>query len=71
MERLYEVLMKLPRKNLIHLMFDALDEMQTYNGRTKMCCICYAMGCKESDDGKSYTIPSLRKIKENTDSCLF
>lgn len=70
-DELYELLMKLPRKNLIGCMMQALDEMQSWNGRTRTHCICTALGCEETvkDDGSAtYKVPPLKKIKENTDS---
>ena len=69
-DKLYELLMKLPRKNLIGCMMQALDEMQSWNGRSRLHCICMAMGCDEKmkDDGNStWTVPSLKEIKDNTD----
>lgn len=68
-ERLYELLLKLPRRNLVHIMWEALDLMQQYNGRSKMYCIAMAIGAKEDSkqDGK-YSIPSAQKIKENSES---
>lgn len=68
-DKLYTLLEKLPRQNLIHLMWDALDEMQAYNGRTRTTCICMAMGANEKVDenGKSrYSIKSIKDLKEHT-----
>ena len=72
-ERLYEILMKLPRANLINLMWAALDEMQAYNGRTRLDCVILAIGdateCKEKDNGTmSYKIKSLEELKRNTET---
>ena len=47
---LYNYLMKLPKANLINLMWSALDEMQAYNGRSRMFCIMEAMGAELADD---------------------
>lgn len=72
-DKLYELLMKLPRKNLISVMMQALDEMQAWNGRTRLHCICIALGCEEkmqNDGSQSYKVPSLKEIKENTDCFL-
>lgn len=70
-DRLYEILMKLPRKNLIHCMLEALDEMQSWNGRTKTYCITKALGGEsvERDDGVYYKMPSLKKMREHTEHC--
>ena len=73
-DRLYEILIKLPRKNLISLMWGALDIMQGYNGRTREGCILEAMGSEvlnnEKTGGFKYRLPAtLKEIKENTD-CL-
>jgi hypothetical protein len=72
-ENLYDLLLKLPKKNLINLMWNALDEMKTYNGRNKTYCICEALGCKEEEkDGKStWVIPNMSEMKKNTDICGF
>jgi len=70
-DALYELLMKLPRKNLIGCMAQAIDEMEQWNGRSRTHCICTALGCKENmkEDGSStWTVPSLKDIKKNTDS---
>jgi|GEM_PF-6773429 len=70
-EKLYEMLEKLPRNNLIHLMWQALDEMQAWNGRSRQECIMIAMGSavesKEKDDGTTkYKIKSLAELKRQT-----
>ena len=71
-DQIYELLEKLPRKNLIHLMWGALEIMQGYNGRTRQGCILEAMGAdiKNNDRGTlSYKIPNtLKEIKENTEN---
>jgi len=48
-DALYEKLTKLPRKNLIALMWEALDYMQEWNGRTRTHCICKALGMPEGE----------------------
>lgn len=67
-DQLYELLLKLPKENIINLMYSALDEMQMYNGRTITQCICTSLGCEEEEkDGKSYwKLPTLKVIKERT-----
>ena len=69
-EKLYELLMKLPKKNLINIMWSALDEMQAYNGRTRMYCIMESIGADitELEDGRyKYLPPSISEIKKNSD----
>lgn len=71
-DNLYETLTKLPRKNLIHLMWQALDEMQAWNGRSRQECIMIALGdsveAKENETtGKlSWSIKSLAELKRHT-----
>jgi hypothetical protein len=71
-DKLYEILTKLPRRNLIHLMWDALDEMQAYNGRSRQECIMLAVGNAaeskehESTGEISYRIKSLAELKRST-----
>jgi len=71
-DQVYELLEKLPRRNLIHLMWEALDIMKGYNGRTRQGCILEAMGSAviNNDRGTfSYKLPkTLKLIKENTES---
>ena len=72
-ERLYEILEKLPRKNLINLMWDALDIMEGNGSMGRQGCIMEAMGSEVSDNMKTggfkYRLPStLKAIKENTDT---
>ena len=70
-DALYENLMKLPKSNIIALMWAALDEMQAYNGRTRTFCIVEAAGGEvvEGEDGRTkYRLPSVAKMKENTNS---
>lgn len=72
-DRLYETLTKLPKKNLINLMWTALDEMQAYNGRSRTTCLMLAMGnaveSKESESGGTkYRIKSLAELKRETET---
>ncbi len=70
-DRLYEVLEKLPRKNLIHLMWEALDYMSQWNGRSRQECILMGMGAepKTNEKGRtSYRVQSLAEVKRNTES---
>ena len=75
-DRLYEILTKIPRKNLIHLMWQALDEMKAYNGRSRQECIMLAIEpaseSKEREDGIiSYKIKSLAELKRVTENMGF
>ncbi len=68
---IYERLLKLPRKNLINLMWESLDFMQQYNGRSKLECIMLSLGSEElynEKDQKIWNIPSIKKMKEVTDN---
>ncbi len=68
-EKLYELLMKMPKKNLINIMWDALDVMQAYNGRTKMFCIMESIGAVAHEDEYgciTYSIPKINEIKKLT-----
>lgn len=68
-EKLYDFLMELPKRNLINLMWEALDHMQAYNGRSRTACICMAMDCEEieKDNGRvTFKPPSIKQVKENT-----
>jgi hypothetical protein len=68
-DRLYDLLLKLPRKNLIHLMWDALDEMQAYNGRSKTHCVATAMGLKpDNSEPTKWKVTSLAEIKRHTEN---
>lgn len=65
-DKLYDFLLKLPRANLIHLMWSTLDEMQYYNGQSRTAAIVRALDAKESKDG--WKLPTLKKVRESTDS---
>ena len=64
-DSLYTLLMKLPRANLINLFWEALDEMQSYNGHSKLHCIMSALGAEEIEEGK-WKRPSFSEAKKNT-----
>ena len=66
-DRLYEMLLLLPRRNLLNLMLMALDEMQAYNGKSRGAAIMEAL-CAEYVPDKGYKIPSLKIIKKLTNS---
>ena len=63
-EKLYNQIMKLPKRNIINLMWEALDEMQAYNGRSRQECILLAMGASPIDS--KWKLPTQRELKENT-----
>jgi hypothetical protein len=72
-DKLYIQLLKIPRANLIVLMMNALDEMQSYNGRTRMECIAIALGLesREKEDGTMiYRLPTVAEIKKSTQTYL-
>jgi len=66
-DNLYELLLKLPKRNLVNIMWEALDEMQAFNGRTRTFCIMSAIGAKNTEEGK-YKIPSINEIKKHTEN---
>ena len=65
---LYEFLLKLPRKNLINLMWESLDLMQHWNGRSRTYCITLAMGYEFDKDENILKSPTFREVKANTNS---
>jgi len=68
-EELYELLLKLPKENLINIMWNALDEMQAHNMRTRMFCIMESIGAIEKRDKHNrikYSVPKINIIKEYT-----
>jgi len=67
-DKLYDFLLKLPRANLIHLMWSALDEMQHYNGQSRIRAIARTLDARESQSGDKWILPTLRKVREDTDS---
>lgn len=73
-DSVYEVLMKLPKKNLINTLWAALDIMQGYNGHSRTYCILDALGFKCLDyeaERRTFERPTLKQIKENTESMGF
>ena len=64
-EKLNDLISKLPKQNIINLMWEALDIMESYNGRSKTNCILRAMNAMEFDEGK-YKLPSVEKLREAT-----
>ena len=51
MEKIIEMIEKLPAENIVVLMWEALDIMQSYNGRPKQECILMAAGATHTEDG--------------------
>jgi len=70
-ERLYQTLLELPKENIIHVMWEALDHMASYSGRSRQSCVCMAIDCKErlDDDGSvKFSLKSMKHIKEYTET---
>jgi hypothetical protein len=70
-EDLYKLLEKLPRQKLIHLMWESLDYMQQWNGRSRQECILLALGATpvEKDGRTVYKIEkSLSQIKKDLET---
>lgn len=68
-DALYEILMKLPKKNIINLMFEALDDMQSWNGRTRMFCVLNNIGATgtETETGSyKWEMPTVAEAKRST-----
>lgn len=63
---LYDRIMKLPRANVVNLMWDALDYMQQWNGRSRGTCIAMAMGGKEVKEG-CWELPTHKTLREYTE----
>jgi len=61
-EQLYDRLLELPKQALLNVMLEALDEMQSYNGQSKTSAIMKAIGGVQSEDGRSWKVPSTRTI---------
>lgn len=64
-EKVFKLLEKFTKNELIDLMYSALDEMQSYNGRTKLFCIMTALGAKLDEEKNMYTLPTMEQMKEN------
>ena len=64
---LYELLLKLDRRRLLNLMLGALDQMQSYNGRSMTDCVCVAMEAEYDSVKDRYKIPSMAEIKRVAD----
>lgn len=70
-DRLYDLMLKLPKKNIIHLMLGAMDSMQGYNGQSMNTCIIEAMGAEGRQDeetGKlSWKLPKVSVLRKRTE----
>ena len=66
-QKLYDILMQLPKENLINMAWMALDEMQGYNGRTRQSCILLALGAI-GDENDRYKLPSVANAKKATEN---
>lgn len=70
-DKLYKIIMKLPKANIINLMEHALDTMQAYNGRSRQTCILEALGATEYEDEKTgkitWGVPSEKEMRKNTE----
>ena len=53
--------MKLPKSNIVNLMWGALDEMQAYNGRSRQEYILLAMGAIPLDS--KWRLPTQKELK--------
>ena len=60
----YDVLLKLPKKNLLKVMIDALDIMQGFNGYSKSWCIGEAMGLERYTDENGNSLHKMIPFKE-------
>lgn len=51
-----EALMELPKENLIAMMYNALDEMQSWNGQSRHRAIMRSLNarCTEDEDGNEH-----------------
>lgn len=64
------VLELLPKENIINLMYEALSEMQSHNGKSITECLVLAMGGEyiydEEKDVYKYKLPDYPTILQNT-----
>ncbi len=65
-ESIYNILKDLPKENLIVLLCEALIIMQSYNNQSVATAILHAMDAKYNETNRSWRIPPLSKIIENT-----
>lgn len=51
-EQLEQMLLNLDKEELLDIMYQALDMMESYNGHSKTYCIMCALGYAKNDDGE-------------------
>ena len=69
---LYNYLMKLPKHHLVCLMWNALDEMESWNGQSKTSAITRALGGEvDQETGRRFRLPSIKQAKEMSDTTIF
>lgn len=61
-EKLYDMLLSLPKQSLLNVMLAAIDEMEGYNGQSKTSAIMRAVGAEEAEDGRSWKLPAVKTI---------
>lgn len=61
-EKLYNMLLSLPKQSLLNVMLAALDEMEGYNGQSKTSAIMRVVGAEKSEDGRSWRPPAVKTI---------
>ena len=71
-DKLYDLLMKLPKKNLINVVWSALDSMQSYNGRSRTFCVMDSLGVQPNNDMENtWKMPTVKEAKKNTNDMGF
>ena len=53
-EQIRNKYLKLPLKTKVIILSEAIDYMQSYNGRSKIMCVALAMGYDTDGDGNYY-----------------
>ena len=66
-QKLWELINKLPKKNITNLLFNALDSMQRYNGQSRSDCLVEAL---EMEINHSLKIPTMTQLREITSSVI-
>lgn len=61
-DKLYNMLLSLPKQLLLNVMLAALDEMRRYNGQSNTSAIMRAIDAKKSEDGRYWQLPSAEVI---------
>ena len=60
---LNKLLNSLPRAVLIEVMYEALDLMQQWNGRSRFWCVFTALEAKEVKEG-TFRVPTRKSVME-------